>query len=277
MKLLGYIFSLFIISICMYLPSFAQMEFEIVEINPLRSTLDANDPDGASGGRVNGLAVAKNGTTFYAASEWGGIYKSIDKGLTWRRLNSHLPTVTWDVDVDPLNQNRIYATSFYDGRVNSIAGINVSTDGGVTWVHPTTAIPPAGAYTSAARRNEPSAFGICLDPDNSQNVYIGTNAGLAISNDFGTTWRYIDPTPGDPATNIWDVVVHSNGIIDIVGDDGHFRSTDGGATWITATTNPLPGGISSIAVSPYESYVLFAVVGTTIYESDDGGDSWPTI
>jgi hypothetical protein len=32
-----------------------------------------------------------------------------------------------------------------------------------------------------------------------------------------------------------------------------------------------------LAVSPDESYVLFAAVGLTIYESDDGGASWPTV
>jgi hypothetical protein len=42
----------------------------VSEINPVQSTLDATNPNGASGGRVNGIAVAPNGTTFYAASEW---------------------------------------------------------------------------------------------------------------------------------------------------------------------------------------------------------------
>jgi len=255
---------------------FAQISATVVEINPDQSTLDPVDADGASGGRVNGLAVASNGRTFYAATEWGGIYMSTDEGLTWARLENHLPVVTWDVAVDPTNDNKVYATSFYDGRVNSLAGINVSFDGGKSWIHPATAIPPAG-FTADERRNEPSAFGICIDPDNPQNVYIGTNSGLAISNDAGFTWHFVDPTPVDLADNVWDVIVHNNGIIDIVGDDGHMRSTDGGNTWITATGVGLPSGRGSITVSPDEPYVLFAVAGTTIYESDDGGATWPTV
>ena len=51
----------------------------------------------------------------------------------------------WDVEVDPSNSNRVFATSFYDGRVNSLAGINVSTNGGTTWTHPATATPPGAA------------------------------------------------------------------------------------------------------------------------------------
>ena len=249
----------------------------ISEINPTQSTLDASDPDGASGGRINGLAaVAGNNNAFYAATEWGGLYQTTDGGVNWTRLNNHRPTVTWDMEVSPADANRVYATSFFDGRVNSLAGINVSTDGGATWAKPATATPPVGFCASAARRDEPSAFGIAIDPATPQNVYIGTNCGLAISTNNGVTWTFVDPTPGDGADDIWDVVVHHGGIIDLVGDDGHRRSIDGGANWTTATSNPLPSGIGSITVSPDESYVLFAVMGTSIFESDNGGTSWDT-
>lgn len=249
----------------------------LTEINPNQSTLDPSDPDGASGGRVNGLASDPgNSAVFYAASEWGGIYKSNDGGLTWARLNNHMPTVTWDVEVSPANSNNIFATSFYDGRVNSRSGINISTNGGATWTHPATALPPVGRCLGVARRDEPAAFGISVDPSNSLNVYIGTNCGLAISNDGGATWRYVDPTPANQADDIWDVTVHHGGIIDLCGDDGHRRSTDGGTTWTTATGIPLFSGRCSIAASPDESYVLFAVVGLSIFESDDGGGTWNT-
>jgi photosystem II stability/assembly factor-like uncharacterized protein len=253
----------------------AQITAKFIDINPDSSSLDPSDADGASGGRVNGLGYAKNGSAYYAASEWGGIYKSTDAGKSWKHLDGHLPMVTWDVEVDPSNSNRIYATSFYDGRVNSLAGINVSTDGGTTWTHPATASSPPPPYTTLNRSQEPSAFGISIDPSNTNNVYVGTNTGLAISNNAGVTWRYVDPTPGDVADNIWDVVVHNGGIIDIVGDDGHYRSTDGGTTWTTGTTGPLlPAGRASIAVSPDESYVLFAVVGTSLFQTTNAGDSW---
>lgn len=257
-------------------PAFAQFTSSVTEINPDSSTLDATDADGASGGRVNGLARASNGTTFYAASEWGGLWMSTDTGRTWAHLYNHLPMATWDVEVDPNDANKVYATSLYDGRVASLAGISVSSDGGATWTRPASATPPVGFCTVEARRTEPSAFGISIDPANTQSVSIGTNCGLARSTDGGATWTFIDPTPADGADNVWDVVVHDGGTIDLCGDDGHQRSTDGGANWTTAAVATLPGGRCSIAASPDESYVLFAVVGTTIYESDDGGASWPT-
>ncbi len=249
----------------------------LTDINPDQSTLDASNPNGASGGRINGLASdPNNNMVFYAASEWGGLYKSTNGGQNWARLDNHRPIVTWDVEVSPANSNRVFATSFYDGRVNSLSGINVSTDGGATWAKPATATPPVNFCASQARRNEPGAFGISIDPNNTNNVYIGTNCGLAVSNDNGVNWTFVDPTPADGADDVWDVVVHDGGIIDLVGDDGHQRSIDGGTTWTTATSNALPGGRASIAVSPDESYVLFAVVGTSIFESDNGGTSWDT-
>lgn len=256
--------------------AWAQLSVTVTDISPNQSTLDPSDPDGASGGRVNGLAVDRSTAgRFYAASEWGGLFRSDDNGLTWRHLDGHVPTVTWDVEVDPANSNRVYATSFYDGRVASQSGINVSTDAGTTWTHPATATPPASFCFSETRRQEPAAFGIAVDPDNTSRVFVGTNCGLAMSTDAGATWTFIDPTPADRARDVWDVIVHHSGIIDVCGDDGHLRSTDGGTTWTTAATQPLPTGRCSLAVSPDESYVLFAVVGTSIFESDDGGQSWP--
>lgn len=252
----------------------------ITDINPDQSTLDPSDPDGASGGRVNGLAaVPGSPNVYYAASEWGGLYKTEDfltAGGRWFRLEAHLPMATWDVEVDPSATGRVYATSFFDGRVDSLAGINVSNDAGTSWSKPPTATPPDDAsFCSAARRSQPSAFGIAVDPAQSANVYVGTNCGLAISNDAGATWSFVDPTPDDPATNVWDVVVHHRGTIDLCGDDGHARSTDGGASW--ALGSGLPSGRCSIAASPHEAEVVFAAVGTNAYETDDGGGSWTNL
>jgi len=270
--------SAFVVTVALTWAAVQQVSGQITltDINPNQSSLDPTDPDGASGGRINGLAsVVGNNQRFYAATEWGGIYTSNDGGLAWNHLDNHRPTVTWDVEVSPTNQNLVIATSFYDGRVNSIAGINVSNDGGNTWTHPATSVPPTGFCSGDDRREEPSAFGISIDPANPQNIYVGTNCGLAISTDSGATWQFVDPTPGDQADDVWDVVAHG-GIIDTFGDDGHQRSTDGGTNWTTAAL-PLPSGQGSIAASPDEANVIFVSTGQNIFESDNGGATWTNL
>ncbi len=249
----------------------------ITNISPFQSTKDVVTPNSASGGRINRIATSQtNSNLFYAASEYGGLFVSGDRGDTWSKISNYLHSVTWDVAIDPTDENRVIATSFYDGRIPSRAGIAVRVSNTGRWTYPTTVLPASGFDCETVRIEQPSAFGIAFDASSPTNVYVGTNCGLAISTDSGSTWRHVDPTPADQANNIWDVIVHHDGIIDVCGDDGHLRSEDGGASFTTAPIGniPLPSGQCTLAVSPDESYVLFATVGLQIYESDDGGQNW---
>src|SRR3954468_12325488 len=135
--------SLLLAGVCCLIANVASAQLSVVvrDISPDRSTVA--DADAATGGRVNGLGVDRSTPArIYAASEFGGLWRSTDTGQNWQHLDGHVPTVTWDVEVDPTNSNRVYATSFYDGRTNSRAGINVSNDAGAAWTHPATATPP---------------------------------------------------------------------------------------------------------------------------------------
>ena len=252
----------------------AEAQVTIAEINPTHSDLGGN---GATGGRVQHVARATD-SIYYAASEFGGLFKSTNGGRAWTRLDAYLPTRTSDIEVSPVDPNRVIATSLFDGRVNSVAGIGVSTDGGATWTKPPTATPPQN-FCAAQTIAEPAAFGISFNPDTPNQVFVGTNCGLAVSNDSGTTWTFVDPTPANAAGRIFDVIVHDGGIIDTCGSDGHRRSVSGsGGPWTSTTGGgqPLPAANCSLAVSPDEPYVLFATAGTLIFETDNGGGSWNT-
>lgn len=246
----------------------------IKEINPTHSV--TGGIGAATGGRVNHLGRATD-RIFYAASEFGGLFKSTDAGRTWARLDTHLPNEMSSVKVSPANPDRVIATSIYDGRVSSIAGINVSSDGGATWRKPVSSSPPPG-FCSLSTSAEPSAFGIAFDRENAAHVFVGTSCGLAKSTDGGLSWTFINPGPDSLATNVYGVVVHHGGIIDTCGLGGHRRSKDGGVSWDGAQDGgrPLPEGVCSIAASPDESSVLFATVGFNIFETDNGGGSWDT-
>lgn len=303
----------------LFLPGLLLAGVIFQDISPDRSTFyKVTDARGASGGRVNGLAsVPGTNEVFYAATEWGGLYKTTDGGVTWSHLDRHLPVATWDVEADRINLSDllfldiVYATSFYDGRVKSLSGIQVSYNGGDTWIRPPTATPMPGENTSrdfscsADRISEPSAFGIAIQPDARNNVYVGTNCGLAYSSDYGQTWRFIDPSPrgsncadGSNACDVWDVVAQPGGIVDVCGDDGHTRFQKVGnelkvvrrgflpfqkdSSGVPNPPNPFNGRRCSIAASPDEDYVLFVVDDEwrtygdnhNVWESDDGGKTW---
>ena len=255
-----------------------------VDVNP--NTSDNTNPNASTGGRANHMATSPgNNDIFYLAGEYGGIFKTTDAGVNWTRLNGHLPVMAWDVEVKPTDANLVIGTSWYDGRVVPASGIQRSTDAGATWAHPATSWPnpalegtandntPAGWSCNATARVEPSAFGISIQGN---TVAVGTNCGLALSTDSGATFTFIDPTPANAASNMWDVLVQP-GIIDVCGNDGHRRSTDGGATW-TGGGGGLPTGRCSLAVSPDESDVLF-VYGSdnNVYESDNAGGAWTNL
>ncbi len=258
------------------LPAWAALA-TVQDINPDTST--NSDADAATGGRVNHLATsAGSNQIFYAASEQGGLFKTINAGTNWAHLDGHLPQITWDVKVDPGNTNRVYATSFYDSRVSSISGIEVSTDAGATWAHPATATPGSTAGCSATAKAETAAFGIGIRPDASQNVFIGTNCGVARSTDSGATWTFL---PNPTTQTVWAVLVQpggptGQGIVNVCGNAGFFRSTDAGANWTAGAG--FPSGVCSLAASPDENYVLFGSASdNNIYESDNGGANWTSL
>ena len=258
----------------------AQMTVVVRDISPDQSTLDAANPNGASGGRVNGLGVDRTTPArVYAASEWGGLFRSTDSGLTWAHLDGHVPTATWDVEVDPTNSNRVYATSFYDGRVNSRSGINVSTDGGATWTHPATATPPANfclqrpdgepsRRRSASRSIPPMPIACSSAP----------TAAWRISTDAGVTWNFVDPTPANrrhkpSGTSSSTTAASSTSAVTTGIADRPMAARPGRRRPGRRCSRCRPARCS-LTVSPDEAYVLFAVVGTSIFETDNGGQSW---
>jgi uncharacterized repeat protein (TIGR01451 family) len=222
-----------------------------------------------NGGRVNGLEIVPGipflvPTVYFAASETGGLFKRVNDG-SWVHLDGHIPNMTWDVAARPGAQ-RVIATSFYDGRVQPLTGIQVSADGGTTWTRPPQDAPPGCAQ---ALRDQPSAFGIALRPGTTE-VLVGTNCGLAWSGNNGDSWIRFDPTPDAEAPDsVWDAVALPGGRSYACGDDGLMFSPNGlPGTWHAAPPKPTStnfgalGGYCSVAVSPDDPRVVFVVFGS---------------
>jgi hypothetical protein len=260
-------------------PAFGQITSTWFDINPSHSNGDRNSD---SGGRINHVGAASDFSKVYAASEWGGLYQSFDQGNTWVKIKTFSPAATWDVKVDPSNSQRVYATSFYDGRVNPQSGISISNDAGNTWT--AVNIPALNRLncTIPQASAQPSAWQIAINPNIPSTVFVGTSCGLARTQDSGVNWTFIDPSPTDPAEQVFAVIAQDRATVDVISANGHFRSTDSGTNWTPlpgppgpVATNSGPG--SALAASPRESYVLLAEAqNTNIWESDDGGATWPT-
>ena len=200
------------------------------------------------GGRISSLAFAANDPNIaYAGTAAGGVFKSIDAGLTWNPVfDDQAVLPIGDVVVDPKNADIVYAgTGEANGGHNNFPGGGVfkTTNGGTSWDYIGLA-----ETTSIAR--------ILIDPRDSQRVYVAAigayfapdeHRGVYRSEDGGQTWKKIF------------FLSESAGVIDLV-------------------MNPENSDILYAAgwerIRPAEAPTRFTGPLSGVYRSTDGGDSW---
>jgi len=175
-----------------------------------------------------------------------GIYKSTDGGATWAHLGLRDGQQIPAVIVDPHDPNRVFAAVLgHPYGPNAERGVFRSTDGGKTWER------------VLYKDENTGAFDVVFDPSNAQTV-------------FAVLWS------GRQAP--WEI----GGSFVLSGNNGLYKSTDGGTTWRQITAG-LPGatqglGRIGLGVSPSEPARMYAVAGAdsggALYRSDDGGEHW---
>ena len=138
-----------------------------------------------------------------------GVFKSIDSGNNWTQINNGLNSLETNVlAVDPNDSDVLYLGTDDDGIYKSI-------NGGENWKK---LIPTA-------------SFGvgdIIVDPQNSNNVYMGTVDYFRLSESRG-----------------------------VLGDFGVYKSTDGGTTWEEFNSGLNHLGVFSLELSE-ENRILYA-------------------
>ena len=137
------------------------------------------------------------------ATETGGLFRTYDGGQSWQHLDGLPNYKTIDVAVASLAPDTIIATTQSQYRTINDGGIWRSTDGGGTWTQPTGWATPGPHCT-----DRPSAYGISHMPL-SRTFYVGTDCGLAVSNDDGATWTNVIPDPNAAAGGTFINRVHS--------------------------------------------------------------------
>ena len=163
-------------------------------------------------------APAEKGT-LWTGSDDGLVHITRDGGQTWTNVTpAGLPeTLINAIEVSPHDKATAYiATTRY--KFNDFApAIYKTTNYGKTWTKIVTGIP-YGAFTRTVRE----------DPDRKDLLYAGTETGLYISYNGGTTWRpWQLNLPVSPVT---DLKVHQGDLI---------AATAGRAFWILDDLGPI--------------------------------------
>jgi photosystem II stability/assembly factor-like uncharacterized protein len=193
---------------------------------------------------------------------------------------------TTGLAADPTNANVIYLAA-------SNGGVWKTTDGGTTWTPLTDDQPNLVMGAIAVAPSSPNViYAGTGQADNAGDSYYG--AGVLKSTDGGTTWTVLGQTqfnrkgitkivvsPTDPNTVL--VAVADVSVNGVQGNNGIWRSTDGGTTWTNTTTSISANAeYTDLAISsPSTPQTLFMAIGSAfgdaanaVYKSTDGGQTW---
>lgn len=278
----------------------------------------AAPPGGIDASRLAGLAVRSIGPAamsgrvaavegsaadpdlLYLGSAGGGVWKSVNGGLSWTPVFDDQPVASIGaLAIAPGNAEDVWVGTGEANVRNSVSigdGVYRSRDGGRTWKH------------LGLKETERIAR-IALDPRDPQVAYVaalgrlwGENPerGVFKTTDGGRTWKkvlYVDERTGaadlamDPANpnklfaamwqfRRWPWSFRSGGP-----GSGLHVTYDGGETWRRATPEDgLPAGELGrigVAISHSNPEVVYALVEArgknAVLRSGDGGRTWKTV
>ena len=231
----------------------------------------------------------QNSSTVYVTTDSRGIFKSVDCGASWVKINTGANATQlsggriWGAVIDPSHTTTLYALTGYGPH-----GLWKTNNGGVDWAQ---LFQPG---SEIATNTTGFVELVSMDPKDPQHLLIdfhqGGNCGgghtpvcFGETTNGGQDWKIVDfpanlasaPSEGDGLAILHDKVW-------IVEEGGHlFRTSDGGQTWAAVTPvtggNPyiqIPGN-GSIFQLPDNSYVLGSQQGVII--SKDDGATWSLI
>jgi photosystem II stability/assembly factor-like uncharacterized protein len=264
---------------------------------------------GPSGGQVWALAVDPlQPATLYAGSPGGGLFKSVNHGLTWSHIDQGLGNAAiYALAVDPRVPGTVYAAS--------PPGVWKSLDGGASWsassqglgnvgVDTLAIAPSAASIVYASRANEvwkstdggaswaaaaPVASTSCVitalavDPVSPAIVYAGSYCGLFKTTDGGAFWSAADNGLGNSLVTAVaiDPVLPRRVYAGQAFDSQHphrptlFVSIDRGRSWHASTQGLGNPWVLSLTVAPASHLTVFAgTLDGNVWKSTDGAASW---
>jgi photosystem II stability/assembly factor-like uncharacterized protein len=242
--------------------------------------------------------------TLYAVLNQDGIYRTLDGGDTWTRLNtptSGLPTTVQDgaVGTAPSATGTVYATLRDPADAK---GLYVSLNYGETWhrqsspsqccfgdivVDPTDAnllyfsnfgslykSRNGGITLTTIPQTHVDQQSFAIQPGNSQLLWAGNDGGLDKSTDQGATWSGIGKLP---VTQYYGLAVMPNNPQLILGvtQDNWINRYHGTLNWDQLFNNCGYGDLSAAVFDPRTSSIAYAQsVQTYVNKTVNGGTSW---
>lgn len=163
-----------------------------------------------------------------SGGEGSGMYKSVDGGESWFKIEKGLPKEKGKmaVSVSPANSNKVYAVIESDSNQDK-GGLFVSTDAGKNWSMASgdnRLVQRAWYYTE-----------VFTDPNDENTVYVMSAPALR-SIDGGKTWETLSGTHGD-YHDLWINPDNSNNMV-IANDGGAAVSFNFGKTWSSQDIMP---------------------------------------
>ena len=227
-------------------------------------TIDKNNQDVIYAGTRNKNS-GTNGFNNDNNSYGGGIFKSIDGGLTWGHCN--IPgndDYVYDIEIDPTNSNIVYAAMHW-------SGVFKSTDTGNTWVPKNTGL----VHEDSLRTR-----GVEINPLDHNTLYLATwgKNSFYRSNDGGETWVSKRSGLGGEDTKVIKISMDPQNPGTVYASTlnyGLFKTVNSGESW--AQIAYLSYFHITLAIHPVDSQILFAGVKLTgLWKSTNGGSNWVT-
>ncbi len=246
------------------------------------------------GGRIADVeGIPGDTNVVYVASASGGLWKTINGGVTWKPIFERQGTLSiGDIALAPSNPEVVWVGTGESAVRNSVSfgdGVYKSTDGGKTWQHmglkDTERVSAIAIHPQNPDIVYIGALGHAFGPNDERGVFMTTDGGktwtktLYIDNQHGVADLEIDSTnPNILYAGMWSFErkpwTHRSG-----GEKGGvYKSIDGGRTW-NKLSNGLPKlmGRIGVRVAPSNPNVVYVIVESkdgTLYRSDDRGETF---
>ena len=262
---------------------------------------------GPVGNRFIAVAgIAGNPMVYYAGAASGGLWKTVDGGLTFAPVFDDQPVHSIGaVAVAPSDPEIVWAgtgETFIRSNVSIGNGVWKTTDGGETWRH-------------AGLEGTGRIGRVVVHPTNPDVVYVAAlgdaylprpERGIYRTRDGGDSWERVlavnDSTgasdlvmhPNNPRilfAGMWQLDIKTWGRESGGAGSGIFMTRDGGDTWKRLEGNGLPGrsvGKIALAMTPADPERIYALIETgdgvpwhgqetdsgELWRSENGGKQW---